>query len=319
MNNPYYVITFDDVYLDAQSQSGQTIHGRLILLAQIPLNQSQSYEYTYQLAGGRSEWAFIFDDIIIQQIISQINIYGKGDSKRLADILDSYSDEYWDAHVGLVGVSPAWLPLVADSSGPYVSLDPNYLTPSSNNSNKVLRTLATGQSDITRHEAYTKVTGLNEFNSLIPSYTNNNANQILKQMLEIVKRSVPEVTKIILLIGGLLSADSIYDQHYVYIGAIEQDEENTLMTVIASGDPEGPLYDCISVGCLTDPNNQYTVHDEFLYLISTRIENTEKLSQQTLNRYEITIIPVDDLTELYDLSQELINTNVDLYYWLGGK
>ena len=37
-------------------------------------------------------------------------------------------------------------------------------------SKKVLCTLATGQSDITRHEAYTKAQGLNEFNSLNPQY-----------------------------------------------------------------------------------------------------------------------------------------------------
>lgn len=35
----------------------------------------------------------------------------------------------------------------------------------------ITHTLAMGQSDITRHEAYTKATGLNEFNSLSPSYT----------------------------------------------------------------------------------------------------------------------------------------------------
>lgn len=39
------------------------------------------------------------------------------------------------------------------------------------NQENITRTLATGQSDITRHEAYTKATGLNEFNSLAPSYT----------------------------------------------------------------------------------------------------------------------------------------------------
>jgi len=38
------------------------------------------------------------------------------------------------------------------------------------NSNKVLRTLATGQSDITRHEAYTKVQGLNWANANAPQY-----------------------------------------------------------------------------------------------------------------------------------------------------
>ena len=38
------------------------------------------------------------------------------------------------------------------------------------NSNKVLRTLATGQSDITRHEAYTKVQGLNWANASAPKY-----------------------------------------------------------------------------------------------------------------------------------------------------
>lgn len=38
------------------------------------------------------------------------------------------------------------------------------------NQENITRTLATGQSDITRHEAYTKAQGLNEFNSLTPSY-----------------------------------------------------------------------------------------------------------------------------------------------------
>lgn len=40
-------------------------------------------------------------------------------------------------------------------------------------SNKVLRTLSTGQSDITRHEAYTKAQGLNWANANAPKYTNN--------------------------------------------------------------------------------------------------------------------------------------------------
>lgn len=38
------------------------------------------------------------------------------------------------------------------------------------NQENITRTLATGQSDITRHEAYTKAQGLNEFNSLTPGY-----------------------------------------------------------------------------------------------------------------------------------------------------
>jgi len=38
-------------------------------------------------------------------------------------------------------------------------------------SNKVLRTLATGQSDITRHEAYTKAQGLNWANANVPKYS----------------------------------------------------------------------------------------------------------------------------------------------------
>lgn len=38
------------------------------------------------------------------------------------------------------------------------------------NQENITRTLAIGQSDITRHEAYTKAQGLNEFNSLAPRY-----------------------------------------------------------------------------------------------------------------------------------------------------
>lgn len=38
-------------------------------------------------------------------------------------------------------------------------------------SNKVLRTLATGQSDITRHEAHTKAQGLNWSNANVPKYS----------------------------------------------------------------------------------------------------------------------------------------------------
>ena len=41
------------------------------------------------------------------------------------------------------------------------------------NQENITRTLATGQSDITRHEAYTKAQGLNEFNGLTPLYEGN--------------------------------------------------------------------------------------------------------------------------------------------------
>lgn len=54
-------------------------------------------------------------------------------------------------------------------------------------SNKVLRTLATGQSDISRHEAYTKVTGLNEFNSLTPEYNSlASLEELMNQISEIL-------------------------------------------------------------------------------------------------------------------------------------
>lgn len=72
----------------------------------------------------------------------------------------------------------------------------------STDKNKVLRTIATGQSDITRHEAYTKATGLNEFNNLVPTYINKK--QTLNQMLQIVKRSVPEATQIVLKLPNTL-------------------------------------------------------------------------------------------------------------------
>lgn len=328
MNNPYYVIKFDDVYLDAQNPGGQTIHGRRMLLAQIPQNQSQSYEYTYQLAGRRSEWAFIFDDIIIQQIVSQINVYDKEDSKLLSDILGSYSIEYWSAHVGTVGVSPAWLPLVADKFGPYVLLDPNYSTPSGNKSNKVLRTLATGQSDITRHEAYTKAQGLNEFNSLTPSYTNSSNNQILKQMLEIVKRSIPEIpegAKVVLYTGFPLNPNGIYNINNAYIAILIPVQEvidgqvYNLDTInVITNEADQSQYHCIAVGCLTDSNSQYTRISEFTYLITTTCTDVVQVTN-ALEHYEKIEIPLSDLEELFDLSHSLIDTNTDLYYGLGGK
>lgn len=39
------------------------------------------------------------------------------------------------------------------------------------NQENITRTFSTGQSDITRHEAFTKAQGLNEFNSSVPKYT----------------------------------------------------------------------------------------------------------------------------------------------------
>lgn len=57
----------------------------------------------------------------------------------------------------------------------------------STDKNKVLRTIATGQSDITRHEAYTKATGLNEFNSLTPVYNSSaNLEELMNQISEIL-------------------------------------------------------------------------------------------------------------------------------------
>ena len=98
------------------------------------MDQSQPYEYTYQLVGGRNEYAYVFDDVIVQDIISQIEVYGgqsNNEFKCIDDILDSYSDEYWDAHIGMTGITPAWLPLNS-TNNIYMSLDPNYSTSSDN-------------------------------------------------------------------------------------------------------------------------------------------------------------------------------------------
>lgn len=44
-----------------------------------------------------------------------------------------------------------------------------------------------GQSDITRHESYTKATGLNEFNSLTPVYNSSaNLEELMNQISEIL-------------------------------------------------------------------------------------------------------------------------------------
>ena len=69
--------------------------------------------------------------------------------------------------------------------------------------------IAKGQSDITRHEPYTKVTGLTENNSLSPLYTKEEDKPVLDQMLEIVKKYIPDAYQIILYLPAVTNIHNV--------------------------------------------------------------------------------------------------------------
>lgn len=111
----------------------------------------------------------IYDDVFINEYVSNF------DTESLIPLVDDY---FFNEHTARYR---------GDDRPDYQYIG-NYIFPPTNeyhfildeewynkyygeDSNKVLRTLATGQSDITRHDAYTKAQGLNWANANVPKYS----------------------------------------------------------------------------------------------------------------------------------------------------
>ena len=109
----------------------------------------------------------IYNDVCIDEYISHFDT---------EDLMPILGDDFSEEHSGIYENN------ISDYQFETGVFDPNiryhfvldeewYNKHYGEDSNKVLRTLATGQSDITRHEAYTKVQGLNWANASVPQYS----------------------------------------------------------------------------------------------------------------------------------------------------
>lgn len=174
-----------------------------------------------------------------------------------------------------------------------------------------------GQSDITRHEPYTKVTGLTENNSLSPSYTKEDDKPTLDQMLEIVKKYIPDAYEIILYhpsvtdIPGLTSA---------FIGVAVKHNFNPEDEFIPENEYEYCLIEAdgvqkahILMNCSIDPDmpagHTMTAYNIILAQCTGRL-----YIQSEAIHADIKKIPMDDFTQLWDLSVNLIDTTMELYF-----
>lgn len=189
------------------------------------------------------------------------------------------------------------------------------------NSNKVLRTLATGQSDITRHEAYTKATGLNEYNGLVPTYINKE--QTLNQMLQIVKRSVPEATQIVLYYpNSLYNASNIYNIRQAYLAVAFPNNyiRQIVSNIVSPEDASIANFDIIPVTHSINSESQYTEVRDFEYVIPTKYTENSGVTSSTGSAYNsYAVVSEEDLIALQDLLNDLSNTNMDLYFGTTGK
>lgn len=154
-----YKIKFTDEYYSGQSDTGKQIKGRIMLLQNDDINGG-NYFYNKRI---------IYDDVFIDEYVSHFDTENFI-SPIFGDV--GFSEE----HTGSYGSN---IPDYQFKQGTFpvnieyhFALDEEWYNKHyGDNSNKVLRTLATGQSDITRHEAYTKVQGLNLANANVPKYS----------------------------------------------------------------------------------------------------------------------------------------------------
>ena len=185
------------------------------------------------------------------------------------------------------------------------------------NQENITRTLATGQSDITRHEAYTKVTGLNEFNSLTPSYTNEEDKPTLDQMLDIVKKYIPDAQHIILYRPAV---SDIYGLTSAFIGVAVEHNYNPEDDFIPEElyeycliEADGTQKAHILMNCSIDPDmpagHTMTTYEMILAQCTGRLYIQSETIQADIKK-----IPTNDFTKLWDLSVNLIDTNMELYF-----
>lgn len=193
----YYLLVTFGKELESDGNGNE---GRRMILKDI----SGENTYYYGWFGPPERTLLLFEEEAIEVIKNKLNVYSQGSSQ--SDfILDCnpnvigeyegtilFDDNFFDQYGALI------YNLVVNNDVPIISSDGRspqkevYLILDTSEApqqkeNKVLRTLATGQSDITRHEAYTKATGLNEFNSLTPVYNSSaNLEELMNQISEIL-------------------------------------------------------------------------------------------------------------------------------------
>ena len=174
-----------------------------------------------------------------------------------------------------------------------------------------------GQSDITRHEPYTKVTGLTENNSLSPSYTKEDDKPALDRMLEIVKKYIPDAQSIILYHPAVTD---LYSLTSAFIGVAVKHNFAPEAEVIPGTEYEYCLIEAdgtqkahILMNCSIDPDmpagHTHTRYDVILAQCTGRLYIQSETIQANIKK-----IPMDDFIRLWDLSVNLIDTNMELYF-----
>lgn len=171
MDKYYLLVTFGKEL----ESDGNGNEGRRMILEDI----SGENTYYYGQYGPPSRGLLLFKEEVIEAIKNKLKVYSQeseqSDFILDYDLIDDYFLDKWGSFIYFQIVNND-VPIIASydrgstQKEVYLILDPTE-APQQKES-KVLRTLATGQSDITRHEAYTKVTGLNEYNGLVPTYIN---------------------------------------------------------------------------------------------------------------------------------------------------
>ena len=169
MDKYYLLVTFGKEL----ESDGNGNEGRRMILKDI----SGENTYYFGFYGHPKRMLLLFEEEVIEVIKNKLNVYSQGSSQ--SDFIleydlfnDNFQDQYDTLIYGVVVNND--VPIIASNGRSpqkevYLILDPSEAP--KQEENKVLRTLATGQSDITRHEAYTKAQGLNWANASVPKYS----------------------------------------------------------------------------------------------------------------------------------------------------
>lgn len=329
MDKYYLLVTFGKEL----ESNGNGNEGRRMILKDI----SGENTYYYGWFGPPRRTLLLFEEEAIEVIKNKLNVYSQGSSQSdfildCPNVIGEYEgtilfdDNFFDQYGALMYnlVVNNDVPIISSNRHSpqkevYLILDPSE-APQQKES-KVLRTLATGQSDITRHEAYTKAIGLNESNGLVPTYINKK--QTLNQMLQIVKKSVPEATQIVLYYpNSLYRASNIYNIGEARLAvAFPNNYIRQIVSNIVS--PEGASianFDTIPVTHSINPESQYKEVRDFDYVIPTVYTGNPGVISSTGSAYDsYAIVSEEDLIALQNLLNNLSNTSMDLYFGVGGK
>lgn len=170
MDKYYLLVTFGEEL----ESDGNGNEGRRMILKDI----SGENTYYYGQYGPPSRELILFKEEVIEAIKNKLKVYSQeseqSDFILDYDIMDDYFIDQWDGFIYFQIVNND-VPIItsydrgAVHQEVYLILDPSEAP--KQEENKVLRTLATGQSDITRHDAYTKAQGLNWSNANVPQYS----------------------------------------------------------------------------------------------------------------------------------------------------